>query len=104
MVTFKPVWSTGSAIGLLPFSPTAAGVYCPWISREEWEVVYSWLSSKHGELMKKGVGRVAAWKARGRIPMAVEMTADLIECNLMDKEERSMFQSLNLTYSMAITR
>lgn len=102
--SFKPIWSSGSAIGLLPCSPTPAGIHCPWMSREEWEAVYNWLYSSKVELMRKGVGRVAAWKARSHIPVAVEMTADLIECKLIEKEGKNMFQSLKLTLSMAITR
>lgn len=77
----------------------------PWSCREEWEEVYSWLYSSDPALVKRGVGRVSAWKARGRVPMMVEMTANLCECRVCDREtEKSAFQVLSLQYSMAITR
>lgn len=78
----------------------------PWLCREEWEEVYSWLYSSDPVLVRKGVGRVAAWKAREeQVPMVVEATADLCECRLWDREkDNSMFQVLNLQYAMAITR
>lgn len=76
-----------------------------WTCREEWEEVYSCLYSRDPALVRKGVGRVSAWKARGQVPMVVEMTANLCECRVMDKERGgALFEVLNLQYSMAITR
>lgn len=77
----------------------------PWVCREEWEEVYSWLYSSDPALVWKGVGRVSAWKAREQVPMMVELTASLCECRVCDREkDRSTFQVLALQYSMAITR
>ena len=76
-----------------------------WLCREEWEDVYSWLYSSDPVLVRKGVGRVAAWKARGPMPMVVEVTADLCECRLCDRgKDKSVFQVLHLQYAMAISR
>ena len=77
-----------------------------WICREEWEQVYSWLYSSDPSQVMRGVGRVAAWKARGDVPMMVEMTTDLCECRVQDRIEEggAHCQTLALQYSMAITR
>ena len=83
------------------------GVACAWTCREEWEEVYSWLYSSEPTLVKKGVGRVCAWKSRGHVPMMVEMTADLCECRVQERSRErggAHFQALALQYSMAITR
>lgn len=81
--------------------------WSPWTCREEWEEVYSWLYSSEPTLVKRGVGRVCAWKSRGHVPMMVEMTADLCECRLHERNKQkggAYFQVLALQYSMAITR
>ena len=82
-------------------------VLCPWTSTVEWEDVYGWLYSSDPDLVEQGVGRVAAWKARAidNLPVAVEITADLAECQLSERRLKvSAFHSLCLSYSMAITR
>lgn len=82
-------------------------VLCPWTSTVEWEDVYGWLYSSDPDLVEQGVGRVAAWKARAldSLPIAVEITADLAECQLSERRlKASAFHSLSLAYSMAITR
>lgn len=63
--------------------------------------------SKEPELIKRAVGRVAAWKARGSLPLMIEVTADLMECQQWEGEHRRddiTDQALSLMYSMAITR
>lgn len=78
-----------------------------WLCGEEWEAVYSWLYSSDPVLIERGVGRVSAWKARGEVPMMVELTADLCGCRLRERERSggvANFQPLQLQYSMAITR
>lgn len=84
-----------------------AGGWSPWTCGEEWEEVYSWLYSSEPGLVRRGVGRVSAWKARGHVPMMVEMTADLCECRVHERSREkggAQFQALALQYSMAITR
>lgn len=78
--------------------------FTAWICRDEWEQVYSWLYSSDPGLVRRGVGRVAAWKARCQVPMMVEMTADLCECRVQERNKGAQFQVLALQYSMAITR
>ena len=84
---------------------SSCGVLYPWTSDEEWEAVYSWMFSKDPALVHKAIGRVAAWKARASVPIAVELTADLVECQLWECEhEDATEQTLSLLCSMAITR
>ena len=84
---------------------TVGGI--PWTCPEEWEELYGWLYSSDTSLVRKGVGRVSAWKARGEVPMMVEMTADLCECRVHERNRErggAQLQALALQYSMAITR
>lgn len=69
--------------------------------------MYLWLFSEDPEVAERAVGRVAAWKARavGSLPAAVEMTADIVECQLSERRmKRCIFHEVRLCYSMAITR
>jgi hypothetical protein len=54
-----------------------------WINREEWCRVYKSLYS-----MKErqwGVEQIKVWKARGKIPLAVECTGDLVEVEFYEQ-------------------
>ena len=96
-----------SAIHACSIKTLGEGSVLPWLCKEEWEAVYNWLYSSDTGQLKHGVGRVRAWGARGDVPMMVELTADLCECRLKERE-KSMgvcdFQSILLHYSMVITR
>ena len=48
-----------------------------WIDREEWYRVYQSLYSK--EACEFGIERVKIWRARGKLPLAVECSADIVE-------------------------
>jgi len=83
------------------------GAETPWLNAEEWEVVYGWLYSSRSTLVEEGLGRVEAWKARGDVPLMVELTADLCHCRMKERDKSSdgaEVQSLILLYCMAITR
>ncbi len=83
------------------------GAETPWLNGEEWETVYGWLYASRSALVEEGLGRVEAWKARGGVPLMIELTADLCHCRKMEKEKSSNgteVQSLILLYCMAITR
>ena len=84
------------------------GAETPWLNAEEWEVVYGWLYSSRSALVEEGLGRVEAWKARGGVPLMVELTADLCHCRMKERDKSSdggaEVQSLILLYCMAITR
>ena len=89
----------------LPHRHSSCGAIFPWTCREEWEAVYLWMFSKDPALVHKAIGRVAAWKARASVPIAVELTSDLMECHLWEQEHHGATeQAHSLMCSMAITR
>ncbi|KAG5513672.1 hypothetical protein PMAC_000710 [Pneumocystis sp. 'macacae'] len=78
----------------------------PWRSCLEFNEVRDWFfgPSKTQESMIKGLSRVSAWQVRGRVPHAIEATANLV-CVLVE-EERGICNplGLRLSYAMALTR
>lgn len=78
----------------------------PWMSKEEFMSVYSWLYSNKTELMQKGVARVAAWSTRCHLPIGINVTAHLCEAFLMEMNHNAgnSYQALSFGYSVAITR
>jgi len=94
--------SCHNSVGLIP-----ENAEWPWLCADEWEAVYNWLFSTKCVMVEEGLGRVSAWRARGLVPLMVEVTADLCECRLRDRSRTGSTlqeQSLLLQYSMAITR
>lgn len=79
---------------------------CPWLNKEEFAAVYTWLYSNKTELMSKGVGRVAAWSTRGRVPVGIDITAHLCEAFLMAMKYNAgdSYQAVSFGFSVAITR
>eukprot|EP01130_Rhizamoeba_saxonica_P014995 TRINITY_DN6630_c0_g1_i1.p1 TRINITY_DN6630_c0_g1~~TRINITY_DN6630_c0_g1_i1.p1 ORF type:complete len:536 (+),score=107.74 TRINITY_DN6630_c0_g1_i1:6-1613(+) len=83
----------------------------PWCNWEEWEQVYQWLYSQDIQLVKTGIDRVRVWQSRGKVPLAILATSDLLEIYNNDvsidtiniKASRSS-NELKLMYSMAISR
>eukprot|EP00775_Hariotina_reticulata_P008867 gene8867-9046_t len=61
-----------------------AGRTVPWCCWEEWLMVKDWLLSTSQDRIKKGIQRVEAWRARGRLPLGVDITASLLETALCD--------------------
>jgi hypothetical protein len=92
----------------------------PWTSWDEWKQVSGWLWSSNSEEQLLGIKRVAAWKARGKIPVSIELTVNLLEVVRKDESVavRAMrmlnegFSSMEMRselekrmlYSMALTR
>lgn len=80
-----------------------------WASWAEWRAVYDQLYSSNSEGRRVGVQRVATWRTRGRLPVAVDSTASFVEIMLNDpglgasKTPRSEHE-LQLMYSMAVVR
>ena len=84
---------------------STARVVC-WQYREEWLYVYrSLYSFDDPEAQRKGLDRVAAWKSRsaGKLPLAIECTANLISAQLAIENIGCDVQS-RLTLAMAIVR
>ena len=90
----------------LLFDQTRKGLHCPWIDETEWKTVCSWLYGNETDERRKGVARVAAWRARGIIPFPIESTVDIVQCLLKEETEGEVKidEALCLMYSMAITR
>lgn len=78
----------------------------PWIGKEEFGAVYTWLYSNKTELMSKGVARVAAWNTRGKVPVGIDITAHLCEAFLMEIKHNAgnSYQAVSFGFSVAITR
>lgn len=78
----------------------------PWQDWAEWTETSKWLFSPDTDSRLRGVGRVKAWRARGRLPVAIDATASLLEVALLESGlngSRSALELRNL-YGMVITR
>jgi len=78
----------------------------PWQDWAEWTETSKWLFAPDTDSRLRGVGRVKAWRARGRLPVAVDATASLLEVALLESGmggDRSALELRNL-YSMVIIR
>ena len=78
-----------------------------WSSWEEWQEVYGWLFAIDDPVARaRGIQRVATWRSRGRIPLAVEATASLAESALAATEAvgAPSEYAVRLMLAMVITR
>lgn len=89
----------------------ALGRTVPWVDWDEWTHVGRCLFATDTALIQRGIDRVAAWRARGRVPIGVDSTALLVETQLSDQRRRQSGgaptfseTSLRLQYSLAIIR
>lgn len=83
-----------------------ARVVC-WANTDEWRDIYDCLFNfNNEELQRKGLDRVMAWKSRsgGKLPLAIESTADLIRAHLTMSESNSFNPEVQLVVSMALVR
>eukprot|EP00741_Cyanophora_paradoxa_P005924 tig00000949_g5742.t1 len=87
----------------------------PWTHWGEWQLVHRSLFSNRNDLQHSALKRIAAWMARGKVPIAVEATAILLEAVLADPQRASAHapalevdahddMRLRLMYSMAVLR
>jgi hypothetical protein len=84
----------------------------PWTDWDEWTHVRRCLFADDTALIQRGINRVIAWRARGRVPIGVDATALLIETKINDQNSftnagsKPIFSetSLRLQYSLAIVR
>lgn len=81
-----------------------------WASWAEWNTVYSQLASPSPSERLRGVRRVQAWRTRGRLPIAVDLTGSFVEVMLNDPvlnpqttAPRSNHE-LQLMYAMTVVR
>ncbi|KAG2185075.1 hypothetical protein INT43_000988 [Umbelopsis isabellina] len=83
----------------------------PWTSYQELEYVYNMLyfDGPEAEFQRDlGVQRVKAWKSRGKVPQAIEMTSTFIEVQLRDQFATGLSRisqhELRLMYTMSFVR
>ncbi|EWM24302.1 las1-like family expressed [Nannochloropsis gaditana] len=81
----------------------------PWQDWAEWTETSNLLFSIDIERRVQGVGRVKAWRARGRLPVAVDATAAILEVGLLDVHPNSTNSvrsptELRYLYSMVLVR
>ncbi|XDV21155.1 hypothetical protein PO909_026308 [Leuciscus waleckii] len=77
-----------------------------WMNKAEYEHVMEYLYSKEPALQKHALHRISAWKGRfgQSTPVAVESTADLVRCQVLDSTGQLEASDLVLLYGMALVR
>ncbi|XP_072532724.1 ribosomal biogenesis protein LAS1L isoform X2 [Salminus brasiliensis] len=77
-----------------------------WMSRAEWEQLLENLHSGQAALQTHALHRLSAWRGRfgNNTPVAVESTANLVRCRVLDSTGKLEGDDLVLLYSMALTR
>ncbi|XP_067113332.1 ribosomal biogenesis protein LAS1L [Osmerus mordax] len=77
-----------------------------WINKAEWDQVLEYLYSKDCVLQKYALHRISAWKGRyaHTTPIAVENTADLVRCQILDNSGKLEADDLVLLYGTALVR
>ncbi|KAI3990042.1 hypothetical protein MKX01_013528 [Papaver californicum] len=58
--------------------------FVPWLSWNEWNWVRECLFSSSAESINAALKRISAWRGRGCLPIAIEVTASIIEIQLKD--------------------
>lgn len=77
-----------------------------WVNKAEWDQVLEYLYSKDPALQRYALQRISAWKGRyaSSTPVAVECTADLVRCQVLDRSGRLDGDDLVLLYGAALVR
>ncbi|XP_067295316.1 ribosomal biogenesis protein LAS1L [Pseudorasbora parva] len=77
-----------------------------WMNKAEYEHVMEYLYSKEPALQKHALHRISVWKGRfgQSTPVAVESTADLVRCQVLDSTGHLEASDLVLLYGMALVR
>uniref|UniRef100_A0A8C3EIA2 LAS1 like ribosome biosis factor n=1 Tax=Corvus moneduloides TaxID=1196302 RepID=A0A8C3EIA2_CORMO len=77
-----------------------------WRGRAEWDQVMVGLYCGDSRLQQDALDRVSAWKSRygPKMPLAVDCTAELIRCKVLDSSGRLKSHELILSYGLALVR
>ncbi|XP_070695719.1 ribosomal biogenesis protein LAS1L [Pempheris klunzingeri] len=77
-----------------------------WVNKAEWDQVLEYLYSKDCALQRFALQRISAWKGRyaNSTPVAVECTADLVRCQVLDRSGQLGGEDLVLLYGAALVR
>ncbi|KAI8074857.1 Las1-like-domain-containing protein [Gongronella butleri] len=84
----------------------------PWATNEEFLQVFHWLYADIDQdpaSVQRGIDRVLAWNCRGRVPIAVKATMDLVELQLRERKQVAAAvplsqNELQLLYGCVMTR
>lgn len=77
-----------------------------WINKAEWDQVLDYLYSKDPALQRFALQRISAWRGRygHSTPVAVDCTADLVRCQVLDRSGKLHGDDLVLLYGAALVR
>lgn len=84
----------------------------PWISWDDWDYVKNSLFSSSPHSIGSAIGRIAAWRSRGCLPVFVDATESIVEIQQQDPFFRGDLNGravvsdgmLSMSYCMAIIR
>ncbi|KAM9855484.1 ribosomal biogenesis protein LAS1L [Aulostomus maculatus] len=77
-----------------------------WVNKAEWDQVLEYLYSKDPASQRYALHRMSAWKGRyaNSTPVAVDCTADLVRCQVLDRSGQLEGHDLVLLYGAALMR
>ncbi|XP_008296306.1 ribosomal biogenesis protein LAS1L [Stegastes partitus] len=77
-----------------------------WVNKAEWDQVLEYLYSKDSSLQRFALQRISAWRGRyaNSTPVAVDCTADLVRCQVLDRTGQLSGDDLVLLYGAALVR
>lgn len=77
-----------------------------WVNKAEWDQVLEYLYSKDCGLQRFALQRISAWRGRyaSSTPVAVDCTADLVRCQVLDRSGQLDGDDLVLLYGAALVR
>uniref|UniRef100_H2L9H1 LAS1 like ribosome biogenesis factor n=1 Tax=Oryzias latipes TaxID=8090 RepID=H2L9H1_ORYLA len=77
-----------------------------WVNKAEWNQVLENLYSKDVSLQKFALQRISAWRGRfaHSSPVAVDCTADLVRCQVLDRSGQLSGDELVLLYGASLVR
>ncbi|XP_068589736.1 ribosomal biogenesis protein LAS1L [Cebidichthys violaceus] len=77
-----------------------------WANKAEWDQVLEYLYSKDSALQRFALQRISAWRGRyaNSTPVAVDCTADLVRCQVLDRSGQLDGEDLVLLYGAGLVR
>ncbi|XP_031733422.1 ribosomal biogenesis protein LAS1L [Anarrhichthys ocellatus] len=77
-----------------------------WANKAEWDQVLEYLYSKDSALQRFALKRISAWRGRyaNSTPVAVDCTADLVRCQVLDRSGQLDGEDLVLLYGAGLVR
>lgn len=77
-----------------------------WRNKAEWDQVLEYLYSSDSNLQKYALHRISVWQSRSghNTPVAVDLTADLVRCQVLDRSAQLETDDLRLLYGTPLVR